>query len=284
MLVVGAAVIVVAVVSTIVALGRDGGAGQSASGAPGGDAARDPTVAEASAVAAAVPTTPPYDGDPTVGPAGSRTTPPGAAQTQPTTVVGPPQAPGTPSNVTVTAVGADTIRVRWADDSRNEARFEVNNGDRSAAANATSYNWGELSPGTYMCFRVRAVGSAGASPFGPPSSPYYRCTTTPTEAMPDPPSHVYPTKGQNLDYDGAYMLKVTAVSGASGYLFGFFQGGAMVWENYRDEGALSGTAYAIWPGTEAHSQFRIGAVDVWVRALVGGQWTEARIITIHLAA
>ena len=79
------------------------------------------------------------------------------------------------------------------------------------------------------------------------------------------------------------MFKVTAVPGASGYLFGFFQGGALVWENYRDEATLSGTEYAIWPGTTGHSRFRAGDADVWVRALVGGRWTDARIITIHLA-
>jgi hypothetical protein len=280
LLAVGAAV---AVVSTVVALGRDGGVGESGAGEPGAGAAPDPTAAAASALAAGVPKPPGY-GDPTAGPAGSRTTPPGTGQTQPTTAVGPPQAPGTPSNVTVTAVSANTIRVRWTDNSTNETRFEINNGDRSvtANANATSYNWGGLGPGTYMCFRVRAVNSAGASPFAPTGSPYYRCTTTPVEAMPDPPSYVYPTNGQTLDYEGAYMFKVTAVFGASGYLFGFFQGGVMVWENYRDEGSLSGTEYAIWPGTEAHSRFQVGNVAVWARANVGGQWTEARIITIHL--
>ena len=187
--------------------------------------------------------------------------------------------------MTVTAISGDTIRVRWIDNSTNEAAFEVNNGDHSATigANVTSYDWGGLTPGTYMCFRVRAVNSAGVSRFAPTSSPFYRCTTTPVAATPDPPAFVYPTDGQSLGFDGAYMFKVTAVSGASGYLYGFFQNGSMVWENYRGEGRLSGTEYAIWPATEAHSRFNVGDVEVWVRALVDGQWTEARIVTIQLA-
>lgn len=96
------------------------------------------------------------------------------------------------------------------------------------------------------------------------------------------PTFVYPQDGQRLDYGGSYMFKVTPVYGASGYLFGFFQNGRMVWENYRDEYELSGTEYAVHPDNPGHNMFRPGPVDVWVRALVDDRWTEATIITIYL--
>jgi hypothetical protein len=96
------------------------------------------------------------------------------------------------------------------------------------------------------------------------------------------PSYICPLDQQTLAFGSAYTFRVTSVVGASGYLFGFFQNGAMVWENYRDEGHLSGTEYSILPRTRAHASFHSGQVDVWVRALVNGAWTDARIITIYL--
>jgi hypothetical protein len=101
-------------------------------------------------------------------------------------------------------------------------------------------------------------------------------------AATDGPRFVYPKNGQTLDYEGAYLFKVKPVPGASGYLWGFFQGGKMVWENYADERKLSGTRYSIQPGTSAHKRFAEGDVDVWVRGLVNEKWTDATIITIHL--
>lgn len=98
----------------------------------------------------------------------------------------------------------------------------------------------------------------------------------------DGPRFVYPENGQTLDYEGAYLFKVKPVPGASGYLWGFFQGGEMVWENYANERKLSGTEYGIHPGTSAHKRFAKGDVEVWVRGLVDGEWTDATIITIHL--
>jgi GDSL-like Lipase/Acylhydrolase family len=96
------------------------------------------------------------------------------------------------------------------------------------------------------------------------------------------PRLVYPKNGQTLDSEGAYLFKVKPVEGASGYLWGFFQNGKMVWENHRNERKLSGTEYGIQPGTAAHKKFVKGNVEVWVRGLVNGKWTKATIITIHL--
>ena len=96
------------------------------------------------------------------------------------------------------------------------------------------------------------------------------------------PSFIYPVDGQVLDYEGSYLFKVKPVPGAQGYLWGFFQNGEMVWENFRDEGVLSGDEYGIHPGTLANSRFVPGPVEVWVRASINGQWTDAAVITIHL--
>jgi hypothetical protein len=50
----------------------------------------------------------------------------------------------------------------------------VSNGNVSSAnLAATSYNWGGLAPGTYMCFTITAKNSAGQSPWSP-----YACTIT----------------------------------------------------------------------------------------------------------
>ena len=96
------------------------------------------------------------------------------------------------------------------------------------------------------------------------------------------PAFDYPVDGQVLDFEGSYLFRVHAVPHAQGYLWGFFQNDVMVWENYRDEGTLSGTEYGIHPGTVAHSSFAPGEVEVWVRAMIKGQWTDATVITIQL--
>lgn len=92
----------------------------------------------------------------------------------------------------------------------------------------------------------------------------------------------YPVDGQVLDYEGSYLFRVQPIPSAEGFLWGFFQNGVMVWENYRDEGILSGDEYGIHPSTLAHSKFVPGPVEVWVRASINGQWTDAAVITIHL--
>jgi hypothetical protein len=68
------------------------------------------------------------------------------------------------------------------------------------------------------------------------------------------PVFVYPVNGQTLDYTGSYLFKVEPIAAAQGFLWGFFQNGVMVWENYRDEGILSTNEYGIHPRTTAHSK------------------------------
>lgn len=104
------------------------------------------------------------------------------------TVTAPPTstAPAAPSNLTATAVDQHDIKLTWHDNSSNETGFEINNGvtSRNTGANSTTYTWGGLAPGTYMCFKIRSYSSAGDSAWDPSASPYYVCTTTP---KPSPP-------------------------------------------------------------------------------------------------
>ncbi|WP_344611162.1 fibronectin type III domain-containing protein, partial [Dactylosporangium salmoneum] len=89
--------------------------------------------------------------------------------------------PAAPSNLTAEAVSPTAIRLQWTDNSDNETGFTVINGSasRNAGANATAYTWDGLSPGTYMCFKVRAVNAAGVSPYTPSAQESWACTTTP---------------------------------------------------------------------------------------------------------
>jgi len=101
------------------------------------------------------------------------------------------------------------------------------------------------------------------------------------------PEMVYPVDGQNLTYGypHGYMFKVKPVAGASGYLFGFFQNGVMIYENWRDDKKLSiDGEFAVWPDNLFYSKLQEGDLQVWIRALISGQWSEARIITVKLVS
>lgn len=101
--------------------------------------------------------------------------------------------------------------------------------------------------------------------------------------IPAAPEMVYPQNGQTLDLEGAYMFKVKPVPGASGYLFGFFQNGVMIYENLRDSRRLSPNGeLAILENNPAHAKFHAGSVVVTVRTYVRNRWSDARTITITL--
>jgi hypothetical protein len=97
-------------------------------------------------------------------------------------------APAAPSDLTVTAVDPNDIRLNWKDNSNNETGFEINNGviSKEAGANNTTYNWGGLAQRTYMCFKIRAYNSAGDSAWEPDVSPWYQCATTPANPTTKP--------------------------------------------------------------------------------------------------
>lgn len=97
------------------------------------------------------------------------------------------------------------------------------------------------------------------------------------------PTMVYPLDRQTLDLEGAYLFRVNQIPGATGYLFGLFQDGSLVYENYRDEKTLSANGeFALWTSNPAHKDFHQGEVKVMIRALVNSQWTDAREIYIYL--
>ena len=85
--------------------------------------------------------------------------------------------PVAPTGVSATAISASEIRVAWTDDSGNEDGFRITDGftTAAAAANATSFTWGGLSPGTSRCFRVHAYNTGGSSTWSTQA-----CATIPT--------------------------------------------------------------------------------------------------------
>lgn len=108
-------------------------------------------------------------------------------------------------------------------------------------------------------------------------------TTAPASISTGVPEMVYPGDGHTLDLEGAYMFKVKLVAGATGYLFGLFQDGTMVYENWRDNQTLSPNGeFALWEDNPAHAKFHAGAVRVMVRASINGSWSDARTINITL--
>jgi hypothetical protein len=73
------------------------------------------------------------------------------------------------------------------------------------------------------------------------------------------------------------------VAWADGYLWGFFQGGVLVWENLRDQGTLFGTDYALHYGQPGYDRLAPGPVQVMVRSHAGIEFSQdATIITINL--
>jgi len=97
------------------------------------------------------------------------------------TTASPQGPPAAPSNLTVSAPDANDIELNWQVNSTDQTGFEINNGVTSVdvGPGSTSYDWGGLSAGTYMCFRILAYNSAGDSGWYPDFSPWYVCTTTP---------------------------------------------------------------------------------------------------------
>ena len=110
----------------------------------------------------------------------------------------------------------------------------------------------------------------------------YSLTSTPHEESTPLPVFEYPHDNQVLDYNDSYLFKIYPVTDSKGYLWGFFQNGELIWENSRDEDEISGAEYDILSDEHAHTHFVPGSVEIWVRAWLGNEWSEATILTIEL--
>jgi hypothetical protein len=100
--------------------------------------------------------------------------------------------------------------------------------------------------------------------------------------IPIRPKYDYPRNGQKLDLGGDYLFQVGDVPGASGYLWNFHQNGKTVWENYKNEGKLSGASYGLPAGSAGWKAFHAGEVEVTCRAYVNNEWTWEGKIKIIL--
>jgi hypothetical protein len=96
------------------------------------------------------------------------------------------------------------------------------------------------------------------------------------------PEMVYPADGQVLNYgfQHGYMFKVKPIVGATAYRYQFFQNGLSAYDNLNR--LSTNGEFAVWPSDSFYSKFQEGDVSVWIRALINGQWTDARTITIIL--
>jgi serine/threonine-protein kinase len=84
--------------------------------------------------------------------------------------------PAPPQNLTAIALNANTVRLRWSDNSPDETGFTVTDGatSRNVGAGVEVYDWLDLAPGTYKCFMVRSFKPSGVSPYSG-----WACVTTP---------------------------------------------------------------------------------------------------------
>lgn len=144
-----------------------------------------------------------------------------------------------------------------------------------------------ISPDQTMIASFYDGGVVGLWAIGEPTLSQKALLATPTpitDIVPisQPIRFVYPGDGQILGYSGSYLFKITAVDGAEGYLWSFYQNGQMVWENLRNEGKLSGIEYGIGEYSAAHTNFSLGDLTVIVRARVNGGWSKPTSITIKL--
>src|SRR4051794_30827328 len=119
------------------------------------------------------------------------------------TVATPAQATTTPapSAVQASPVSSTTIRVSWTDNTSGLSGFDIYNGvtTRSAAAGSTSFDWTGLTPGTYMCFEVRAWLNMVPSDWAPSGS--WACTSS-SQVAPAAPT------GQTATATGGSTIRV----------------------------------------------------------------------------
>jgi hypothetical protein len=95
--------------------------------------------------------------------------------------------PATPTGLTVRADprNGTVLLLTWHEKKTSlltsllKSRFEVSNGVKSRSAPVGSgtvhYTWTGLKPGSWACFKVRAINALGDSAWDPNAAPWYRC-------------------------------------------------------------------------------------------------------------
>ncbi len=97
------------------------------------------------------------------------------------------------------------------------------------------------------------------------------------------PTFVFPASGQTLPYTGNYLFQVDPVAGATEYLWSFVQSGAIVWQNLAFEGQFSSNSYIVKKGSLAHSHFKPGDLQVWVRTVMAtGKVSASSTVAVRL--
>ena len=172
---VGAAAVVAAAVLGVWVLG--GGIGGEPTPAASGTPVPSPTEAN-SPEAVPPPPPPPTTTTDDVPSASTTTTTTTSEATSGTTTSPPASAPTAPSGLTATPVAETAIQLTWTDLSTDESAFQITDGvvARSVPSDVQEYVWDGLTGAQQVCFRIRAVGDAGASAWHPDGSPI--CATT----------------------------------------------------------------------------------------------------------
>ncbi|MDO8473993.1 MAG: CARDB domain-containing protein [bacterium] len=131
-------------------------------------------------------------------------------------------------------------------------------------------------------YKIQVIGDKNCSGTMDQSDNYFSIVSAITPVSYSAPEMVYPANGQvlNYGYPHGYMFKVKPIVGATAYRYQFFQNGSSVHDNLNS--LSSNGEFAVWPSESSYSKFQEGNVSVWIRALVNGQWTETRTITIIL--
>jgi len=136
-----------------------------------------------------------------------------------------------------------------------------------------------------MTYRfVLTLGVAGLIFAAAPNAASARTTGAPVATRTQAgPTFVFPSSGQTFPLTGSMLFQVQPMSGAHGYLWSFVQNGAVVWQNLAWDGRLGGATYSVGKGSRAEGHMHGGAMQVWVRAWMGGaQWSGLSSLGVRL--
>jgi Type IV secretory system Conjugative DNA transfer len=94
------------------------------------------------------------------------------------------------------------------------------------------------------------------------------------------PVFLYPADKQIVGVQAPWRFKVQPIPNAEGFSWGIFQNGVKLSE--RITRGTRGNEYEIYPGDVNHSQIVLAhPIEVQVRGLIAGKWTDPTIITVR---